>query len=178
MKKERESYLKYVIFFIIFDNNYRTDQVSLIVTVLNNDDRINSTNFPQKLHDSLNQLHSLSVNLYLNSTVVHGNAYTSLVAIHSWFPSLDACPSQKIKFKDTAIEIKWNETMILQNVEHPCPCQSLTGVNITRKCEGSYSKGAAWTAMDITQCNMTKTSLKLCAASLVKNTLHSNLNNI
>ena len=151
--------------------------MSLIVTVLNNDERINSTNFPQKLNDSLNQLHSLSVNLYLNSTVVHGNAYTSLVAIHSCFPSIDACPSQKIKFDNTSIEIMWNETMILQTAKHPCPCQSLTGVNITRKCEGSYSDGAAWTAMDITLCNMTAISLQLCEASLVMNTLCSNVNN-
>ena len=65
--------------------------------------------------------------------------------------------------------------MISQTAKHPCPCQSLTKVSITRVCEGSYSQGAKWTEMSITQCNMTMNSLKLCEASLVKNNTHTML---
>ena len=60
--------------------------------------------------------------------------------------------------------IKWNETMILQQVKQPCPCQTLTKVFITCRCEGSYSQGAQWMDMDTTQCNLTERSLKLCEA--------------
>ena len=60
--------------------------------------------------------------------------------------------------------IKWNETMILQQVKKPCPCQTLTQVFITRHCGGSYSQGAQWMDMDTTQCNFTDRSLQLCEA--------------
>ena len=60
--------------------------------------------------------------------------------------------------------IKWNESMILQQVKQPCPCQTLTQVFITRHCEGSYSQGAQWMDMDTTQCNLTERSRQLCEA--------------
>ena len=63
--------------------------------------------------------------------------------------------------------IKWNETMILQQVKQPCPCQTqLTQVFITRHCGGSYSQGAKWMDMVTTQCKFTERSLKLCEALL------------
>ena len=62
--------------------------------------------------------------------------------------------------------IKWNETMILQQVKQPCPCQTLTQVFITRRCEGSYSQGAQWMDMVTTQCNLTERSCQLCEALL------------
>ena len=65
--------------------------------------------------------------------------------------------------------IKWNETMILQQVKQPCPCQTLTKVFITRQCEGSYSQGAQWMDMDTTQCNLTERSLQLCEALSLSN---------
>ena len=65
--------------------------------------------------------------------------------------------------------IKWNETMILQQVKQPCPCQTLTKVFITRQCEGSYSQGAQWMDMDTTQCNLTERLLQLCEALSLSN---------
>ena len=62
--------------------------------------------------------------------------------------------------------IQWNETMILQQVKQPCPCQMLTQVFITRQCEGSYSQGAQWMDMVTAQCNLTERSHKLCEALL------------
>ena len=82
----------------------------------------------------------------------------------------DACPSQNIPLvSGSSIMIKWNETMILQQVKQHCPCQTLTKVFITRQCEGSYSQGAQWMDMDTTQCNFTERSLKLCEALSLSN---------
>ena len=49
----------------------------------------------------------------------------------------------------------WPETTPGSNARIPCPCTEAEGqlaARVTRQCEGTYSEGASWGAVDDSQC--------------------------
>ena len=97
------------------------------------------------------------------------------------FPT-DSCPAQfeEPLIEDSTIARNWTESEINIVLNNTCPskCMNLVAESyregvIRRRCGGTYTHGAHWEEVDLSQCGLSPIALQLCEATLVGRSVSS-----
>ena len=70
--------------------------------------------------------------------------------------------------------LRWPETDISQTAVVSCPCgESGVNGNATRRCWGTFQDAAYWEEAQVSQCNLTATTINLCNLLSVSNVIEN-----